>query len=67
MQFAFGPKILMDPMFAMTLKEIKCKFYGPNRIGAQGSAIFADNELFFENLNLGNETLVCQGGQKYHA
>jgi UDP-sugar pyrophosphorylase len=67
MQFAFGPKILMDPMFAITLKEIKCKFYGTNRIGAQGSMILADNELFFENLNLGNETLVCQGGQKYHA
>ena len=67
MQFAFGPKILMDPMFAITLKEIKCKFHGPNKISSQGSMILADNELFFENLNLGNETLVCQGGQKYQA
>lgn len=65
--FAFGPKILMDPMFAITFKEIKCKFHGPNKISKGSSMILSDSNLFFEHLNLGNETLVCQGGQKYQA
>lgn len=67
MQFAYGPKILMDPMFAITFKEIKCKFHGPNMLSKDGSMILSDGNLFFENLKLGNETLVCQGGQKYQA
>jgi hypothetical protein len=67
MQFAFGPKILMDPLFAITFKEIKCKFHGPNKIGKDASMILSDNNLFFEHLNIDNETLVCQGGQKYQA
>lgn len=67
MAFAYGPKILMDPMFAITFKEIKCKFHGPNTISREGSMILSDGNLFFENLKLGNETLVCQGGQKYQA
>lgn len=55
----------MDPMFAITFKEIKCKFHGPNKIGPNASMILSDSNLFFENLDLDNETLVCQGGQKY--
>lgn len=67
MSFAFGPKILMDPMFAITFKEIKCKFHGPNKISKESSMVLSDNNLFFENLNLGSETLICQGGQKFQA
>ena len=37
MSFAFGPKILMDPCFAITLKEIKDKFCGQNKIGRDAS------------------------------
>ena len=62
MSFAFGPKILMDPMFAITFKEIKCKFHGQNRIGKNASMILSDSQLFFEDLDLEGETLVCQGG-----
>ena len=28
MTFAFGPKILLDPLFAITLDEIRIKFMG---------------------------------------
>jgi len=62
MSFAFGPKILMDPMFAITFKEIKCKFHGQNRIGSSASMILSDSHLFFENLDLEDDTLTCQDG-----
>jgi hypothetical protein len=29
---AFGPKILIDPTFALTLEEVRSKFVGSNSI-----------------------------------
>ena len=57
-----GSKSLMDPMFAITFKEIKCKFHGENRIGKNASMVLSDSRLFFEDLDLEDETLICQDG-----
>lgn len=54
----------MDPMFAITIKEIKCKFAGINKISKDASMILSDKECYFENLNLNSGTLVCKNGQK---
>ena len=64
MSFAFGPKILMDPMFAITFREIKVKFAGNNQIHKNASMILSDRDIFFENLELDKGTLVCENGKK---
>jgi len=64
MNFAFGPKILMDPMFAITFREIKVKFAGKNQIHKNTSMILSDRDVFFENLDLDKCTLVCENGKK---
>jgi len=64
MQFAFGPKVLLDPMFAITFEEIKCKFAGQNKISRHGTLILKDREVFFENLSLEQGSLVCSDGGK---
>jgi len=51
-KLAFGPKILMDPMFAITFKEIQCKFAGNNKVSKDASLILSDSNLFFEHLDL---------------
>ena len=68
--FSFGPKILLDPTFAITFAEIKSKFKGQrNRIAKGATLILADGETEFENLDLGNEAMVCELGvsAKYKA
>jgi UDP-sugar pyrophosphorylase len=62
MQFAFGPKVLMDPMFAITFDEIKVKFEGNNRISKDGTLILKDKEVYFNNLSLDQGTLICRNG-----
>lgn len=47
MAFAFGPKILLDPTFAITFQELKEKFVGHNKISRKSSMILADSNLFF--------------------
>ena len=42
----------MDPMFAITFKEIKCKFAGSNKIAKEATLVLKDSNLFFENLDL---------------
>jgi len=64
MAFAFGPKILMDPMFALTFQEIKTKFTGTNKVSKDASMVLKDSNLFFENLDLAAGTLVCESGMK---
>lgn len=54
----------MDPMFALTIKEIKCKFAGINKISKDSSMILSDKECYFENLDLISGTLVCKNNQK---
>jgi hypothetical protein len=47
MTFAFGPKILLDPLFAITLDEIRIKFMGQNKISSDASLIIAEKDVFF--------------------
>ena len=63
-QYAFGPKILMDPMFAITFKEIKCKFAGNNKISKDSTLILKDANLFFENLDVQQGSLICKNQMK---
>ena len=63
-KIAFGPKILMDPTFAITFQEIKSKFAGTNKISKDATLVLADKDLFFENLDLGSGSLVCKDGVK---
>jgi len=64
MQFAFGPKILLDPQFAITFKEIKEKFVGKNKICKGASLILSESKVFFENLELESGSLKCANGNK---
>ena len=64
MAFAFGPKILMDPMFALTFQEIKTKFTSNCKISKEACMTLKDNNCFFENLDLAAGTLVCDSGMK---
>lgn len=66
-KLAFGPKILIDPMFAITLKELQIKFAGKNKISKNASMILGESEIFFENLDLDDGTLVCKDGMKIPA
>ena len=66
-KLAFGPKIVMDPMFAITFKEIQCKFAGVNKISRKSTMILSDEECFFENLDIQDETLVCKDDQKTYS
>lgn len=61
---AFGPKILMDPMFAISFKELKCKFAGTNKISREGTLVLLDKKTFFENLDLQAGSLVCKSEMK---
>jgi nucleoside-diphosphate kinase len=67
MQFAFGPKILMDPTFAITFQEVKQKFKGVCKISKDATLILSDNESTFNNLEVGPTTLICKTGVKYPA
>jgi hypothetical protein len=61
---AFGPKILIDPTFAITFKEIQCKFAGKNKISKGASMILGESTVFFENLDINEGTLICKDGMK---
>ena len=54
----------MDPMFAITFKEIKCKFAGNNKISKDATMILGDSNLFFENLGIDKGSLKCQNQMK---
>jgi len=58
--FKYGPKILMDPTFAITLKELKSKFKGTSKISKDASVVLQDMDLEFENLDLGAGKFVCK-------
>ena len=45
LKFPFGPKILMDPTFAITLQELKTKFKGKCSISKKASVIMQDQDL----------------------
>lgn len=64
MNFAFGPKVLLDPRAAITFQEIKGLFAGNNKLSSDASLILKDSEVRFENLELNNGTLTCESGMK---
>lgn len=64
MNFAYGPKILLDPLFALTLDEMRIKFKANNKISKDASLLLVERDVFFENLDLGNETMICTKGAK---
>jgi len=63
MQFAFGPKVVMDPMFAITFHEIKTKFTGKCVLRPGSTLVLLDKEVYFENLDL-EGSMVCRDGKK---
>jgi hypothetical protein len=67
MQFAFGPKVLLDPTFAITLAELKTKFQGKCKISQGGSLIANGEDTIFLNLDLAEATLVTGSGIKHPA
>ena len=64
MQFAFGPKVLLDPRCAITLAEIKERFCGACKISSGATLVLKDSEVQFENLELNEASLVCESGTK---
>jgi hypothetical protein len=64
MDFAYGPKILLDPIFALTFDEMKIKFMGNNKISKDATLLLTERDVFFDNLDLGNETMICANGVK---
>jgi len=47
--FSFGPKVLIDPGFALTLQDLRDRFKGQNVIKSHTSLILMDPEASFEN------------------
>lgn len=58
---AFGPKILLDPTFALSIKELKQKFQGQNRISKDSTLILKGKDARIENLNLDGYLVVKDG------
>ena len=67
MKFAFGPKVLIDPTFAITMQELKDKFQGKCKIAKEASLIAKGEDTVFLNLDVGPATLVTGKGVKYPA
>jgi hypothetical protein len=51
-KLAFGPKILLDPTFALTLNELKAKFQGVNKISKDSTLYLSGHSAQVENLTL---------------
>jgi len=64
MSFAFGPKILMDPTFALTFAELKEKFVGKNKIAKGATMVLGESNLFFQHLDIQAGSLICRNGMK---
>jgi hypothetical protein len=52
--FSFGPKVLIDPGFSLTLQDLRDKFRGQNVIKSHTSLILMDPEASFENNKCNN-------------
>lgn len=61
LKLAFGPKILLDPTFAYTLKELREKFTGVNRISRGSTLILKGHKSAVSNLSL-NGVLRVENG-----
>jgi UDP-sugar pyrophosphorylase len=51
-KLAFGPKILLDPTFAITLQELREKFKGENKVSKGSTLILKGYKARAENLEL---------------
>ena len=67
MKFAFGPKVLLDPSFAITMQELKDKFQGKCKIAKEASLIAKGEDTVFLNLDIAEATLVTGKGIKHPA
>ena len=57
---AYGPKILLDPTFAVSIKEIKAKVRGTNKISKDSVLVLRGKAAQIENLEL-DGFLVVEG------
>eukprot|EP00331_Platyophrya_macrostoma_P010990 CAMPEP_0176432794 /NCGR_PEP_ID=MMETSP0127-20121128/15599_1 /TAXON_ID=938130 /ORGANISM="Platyophrya macrostoma, Strain WH" /LENGTH=570 /DNA_ID=CAMNT_0017815019 /DNA_START=18 /DNA_END=1730 /DNA_ORIENTATION=- len=55
----FGAKVVLKPSFGVTLKELKSRFQGTNRISSQSTAVF-EGEIKVENLTLDGSVRVTK-------
>lgn len=62
-KLAFGPKVLLDPTFALTLSELRLKFQGVNRISKDSTLFLSGQDATVENLSL-NGVLRVNSGDK---
>jgi UDP-sugar pyrophosphorylase len=58
---AFGPKILLDPTFAITLQELRDKFKGDNKISKDSTLVLKGLKSRIENLHLDGYLEVKDG------
>lgn len=64
MQFAFGPKVLLDPKCAITLAEIRQRFQGKCKLSSGATLILNDSKIQFNNLEHNENTFVCEADTK---
>jgi len=63
MKFAFGPKILIDPTFALIYKDFEEKFKGENKISKDSTLILYGRKTHMKDLIL-DGTLKAAGGEE---
>lgn len=67
MSFAFGPKILLDPTFAITFAEIKSKLGSAdanNKISKNSTLVLYDNDEDIKGLETGTQTTIFSENKK---
>ena len=60
-RLAYGPKILLDPTFALTLRDLRAKFVGENKISKNSTLVLKGLDSKVENLDL-DGYLRVEGG-----
>lgn len=61
LKLAYGPNILLDPTFALTLRELRSKFVGKNKISKGSTLILRGQGSRVENLDLDGYLRVENG------
>ena len=57
-KLAFGPKIVLDPTFALSIKELRSKFVGANKVSKNSTLILSGLNSRVENLDLDGVQVV---------
>jgi UDP-sugar pyrophosphorylase len=60
-RLAYGPKILLDPTFALTLRDLRAKFVGETKISKNSTLVLKGLDSKVENLDL-DGYLRVEGG-----